>query len=298
MSENVVATYVGYAQDGTIIDSFNLCEGDILKVQEQKAKEAQKKFYKNQTELGKMERELGGFYMLYYSEKLFDGVVSNNNIVRVIYLATFIEYGTNRLVIKEEGKAQVALKEANIQGLLGIKDRGTYYNFKKEIISAGIMEIIDGELFMSKDYFNKGKEQTKNNYFIKMYINSIRELYNQVAPKQHKTLSYLFRLVPYINYKYNVITTTPHDSSQALKNRLKKEDIAEILGLDLKTYEKVENQLLKLKITFRGEVYSLLGLVIVRTDIKRKFYVVNPLLYSSGNDYTVLENVWARMLKV
>ena len=163
--------------------------------------------------------------------------------------------------------------------------------------SNGIMIFKDNEIYLSKQYFNKGTEQEKDLFFTKMYINTIRELYSQISPKQHKTLAHLFRLIPYVNYKYNVITSTPHDSNKALQNRLNKNEIAALLDLNLEAYKKVEQQLLKMRITFREEEYYLIGLITVKTDIKRQFYVVNPLLYSSSNDYEVLENVWARMLK-
>lgn len=290
-----MATYVGYTSDGKIIDSFNLHEGDILKLEKKKSEE-QKKYFKNLTEIGKMVDDLGGFYMLYYSDKLFDGRISDKHIARIIYLATFIEYDTNRLGYVKQGKKTVPLTEQDVKRELGI-DRKTYYDFRKEMTSNEIMSFKNNEIYLSKQYFNKGTEQTKNLFFTRMYIDSIRELYNQIPPRQHKTLAHVFKLVPYVNYKYNVITSTPHDSDEALKNRLDKKDIADLLHMDLKTYEKVEGQLLKLKITFREETYNLMGLITVRTDIKRRFYVVNPLLYSSSSDYEVLENVWARMLK-
>lgn len=292
---DTVATYVGFSPDGNIIDTFNLKEGESLKHEKQKSEE-QKKYLKNLTEIGKMTNDLGGFYMLYYSDKLFDGKISDKHITRIIYLATYIEYDTNRLAYTQQGKKPIPLTERDIKRELDI-DRKTYYDFRSEMTSNGIMIFKDNEIYLSKQYFNKGTEQEKDLFFTKMYINTIRELYSQISPKQHKTLAHLFRLIPYVNYKYNVITSTPHDSNKALQNRLNKKNIADLLELDLKTYEKIENQLLKLRITFREEEYYLIGLVTVKTDIKRQFYVVNPLLYSSSNDYEALENVWARMLK-
>ena len=32
-----------------------------------------------------MTNDLGGFYMLYYSDKLFDGKISDKHITRIIY---------------------------------------------------------------------------------------------------------------------------------------------------------------------------------------------------------------------
>ena len=186
---DTVATYVGFSPDGNIIDTFNLKEGESLKHEKQKSEE-QKKYLKNLTEIGKMTDDLGGFYMLYYSDKLFDGKISDKHITRIIYLATYIEYDTNRLAYTQQGKKPIPLTERDIKRELDI-DRKTYYDFRSEMTSNGIMIFKDNEIYLSKQYFNKGTEQEKDLFFTKMYINTIRELYSQISPKQHKTLAHL-----------------------------------------------------------------------------------------------------------
>lgn len=259
----------------------------------------QEDYLKNKTDLGKMESDLGGFYMLYYNERLFDGLISDTHIARVIYLATFIEYDTNKLVFYENGKQNIPFTEKDIRQLLKIKDRQTYYDFKKEVLDSGIMTITDSGIYMSKTYFNKGKDDKSNKfYFMKMYIDTIRQLYEQTNTRQHKTLGHLFKLIPFIDYEYNILTNSPNTNDRIKERLMTKKDIAKLLDMDLKTYERVEQQLLKLTITFRDKKYPLIGAISIKaldTEMNRirktNCYVVNPLIYSSINDYNVIDEI-------
>lgn len=258
----------------------------------------QEDYLKNKTDLGKMESDLGGFYMLYYNERLFDGLISDTHIARVIYLATFIEYDTNKLVFYENGKQNIPFTERDIKEILGIKDRQTFYDFKKEILDSGIMTITDNGIYMSKDYFNKGKDKGNKFFFMKMYIDTIRQLYEQTNTRQHKTLGHLFKLIPFIDYEYNILTNSPNTNIKFKERVMTKKDIAKLLDMDLKTYERVEQQLLKLTITFRNKKYPLIGAISIKaldTETNRirktNCYVINPLIYSSINDYSVIDEI-------
>lgn len=258
----------------------------------------QEDYLKNKTDLGKMESDLGGFYMLYYNERLFDGLISDTHIARVIYLATFIEYDTNKLVFYENGKINKPFTERDIKEILGIKKVQTYNEFKKEILDSGIMTITDSGIYMSKTYFNKGKDKGNKFYFMKMYIDTIRQLYEQTNTRQHKTLGHLFKLIPFIDYEYNILTNSPNTNDRIKERLMTKKDIAKLLNMDLKTYERVEQQLLKLTITFRDKKYPLIGAISIKaldTEMNRirktNCYVVNPLIYSSINDYNVIDEI-------
>ena len=92
-----------------------------------------------------------------------------------------------------------------------------------------------------------------------------------------KPLSHLFRLLPFCDYEYNTISNSPN-TEEALDATMTKSDIANLLNLDLKAYEKVERSLMDLKITMQGDVYYVMGSVTFgRGREKKKFYVINPL---------------------
>ena len=77
-----------------------------------------------------------------------------------------------------------------------------------------------------------------------------------------------------------------------------KQDIATLLGMDIKAYEKTEKALENLEIDLFGETYYVMGSVTIKCGgKKRMFYVVNPLIFNSGNEFDKLHNMWTQMLK-
>jgi hypothetical protein len=241
-----------------------------------------------------MSKHLGGFYfMVCYNDKLFDGKVSEKNIAKIIYLATFLDYETNKLVYYQNGKPDKDMTEQDIKVELGFKDKTAFSNFKKEMVNGKIMQFKEDGIYLSDSWFYKGKLdstvtnriQQNNGTFSRMYIDTIRQLYKQVNTRQHRSLGYLFRLLPFVDWEYNVISAEPNTGLNAVKKALTKQDIAGLLHVDLETYKKVEDALMSLRINVNDELYYVIGRVQVgpaRERITR--YVVNPLVYTGGHD--------------
>ena len=291
-------TVVRFDSEGNIVSSDLIGEYDSVKYVKS-LKENEKDFRvlkKNKEKMGKLTEELGGFYMLYYNDSLFDNRIDVKHICRIIFLATFLEYDTNRLV-KRDGRINKPLTEKDIKKELRL-DKKTYKSFKDEMLNNDIMTIDESGIYLSTNYFKKGNVIQDGRNFSRVYVNTVRELYYQISGRQHKTLSHLFRLLPYCDYEYNTISMKPN-TEEALDTTLTKEDIAELLNLDLKTYEKVERSLMDLKITIQGDMYYVIGSVTFgRGRDKRRFYVINPLIYNSGSSFDDLHSVWTKLLKL
>lgn len=291
-------TVVRFDSEGNIVSSDLIGEYDSVKYVKP-PKENEKDFRvlkKNKEKMGKLTEELGGFYMLYYNDSLFDNRIDVKHICRIIFLATFLEYDTNRLV-KRDGRINKPLTEKDIKKELRL-DKKTYKSFKDEMLNNNIMTIDENGIYLSTNYFKKGNVIQDGRNFSRVYVNTVRELYHQISGRQHKTLSHLFRLLPYCDYEYNTISTKPN-TEEALDTTLTKEDIAELLNLDLEAYKKLERSLMDLKITLRGDTYYVMGSVTFgRGRDKKHFYVVNPLIYNSGSSFESLHSIWAKLLKV
>ena len=290
-------TVVRFDSEGNIVSSDLIGEFDSVKYIKP-PKEGTKEYFqykKSQDKLGRLTEELGGFYMLYYNESLFDNKIDIKHICRIIFLATFLEYDTNKL-IERQGRTNITLTEKDIKRELNL-DNKTYKSFKEEMIANEIMSIKEDGVYLSFNYFKKGTAIRDGRSFSRVYVSTIRELYRQVSGRQHKTLSHLFRLLPFCDYEYNTISSNPN-TDEALSTTLTKEEIANLLNLDLKGYEKVEASLMNLKVVLKGEVYYVMGSVTFgRGREKKRFYVVNPLIYNSGDNFESLHSIWTKLLK-
>lgn len=290
-------TVVRFDEEGNIVSSDLIGEFDSLKyIKPPKKNEKDfRALKKNKEKIGKLTEELGGFYMLYYNESLFDNKVDVKHICRIIFLATFLEYDTNRLV-KRDGRSNEPLTEKDIKKELSL-DNKTFNSFKKEMVDNGIMVIEQDGIYLSPSYFKKGTAIQDGRNFSRVYVETVRELYRQTSGRQHKTLSHLFRLLPFCDYEFNTISNCPN-TEEALDTTMTKSDIANLLNLDLKTYEKAERSLMNLKITMRDDVYYVMGSVTFgRGGEKKKFYVINPLIYNSGSDFDSLHSIWSKLLR-
>ena len=250
---------------------------------------------------------LGGFcWMIYYDNKIFDNKLDIKHIARVMYLATFMEYNTNKLVFHESGKKNIPLTEKDLRQLLDL-DRRTYGAFKKDVTGNNIIVFEEDGIYMSNTFFYKGEIndykngiRKENGAFSRFYVDTVRTLYEGMTDsRQHKTLGYLFQLLPYCDFNYNIITKSPN-TLQAYDDVLTKKDIAELLGIDFKTYERIENQLRRLVLKVKGIEYYVIGRETIQIGEREDtFYIINPFIFNSQKrgHFTSLEYVWRKLRK-
>ena len=289
-------TVVRFDEHGNIISSDVIGENDNIRFIKP-AKEGSKKYKKNDDNISRMSDELGGFYfMLYFENKeLFDGRINEKQISRLIYLATYLDYDNNRLV-ERRGRSNEPLFEKDIKEKLKL-DKRVYKEFIEEVVSKNLLTFQDDGIYLSERFFCKGKCPKDGRKFSRVYISTVRQLYTQVNPKQHKTLSHLFKLLPFCDFEYNIITKHPNQED-SLKYRMTREQVAELLNVKGETYKTLEKNFEDLVITVHGEEYYVMCSVIIKCGGQKKsFYAINPLLFNSGNEVDKLKNVWTLMLK-
>ena len=243
--------------------------------------------------------------MIYYDNKLFDNKIDIKHIARVMYLATFIDYESNMLVIVENGKQKRPFTEKDIKEKIGLVKSQAYKQFKTEMINNKILQFEENGIYLSDEWFFKGeiKQYTKqikkaNGCFSRVYVETIRTLFEGLTDtRQHKTLGYLFQLLPYCDYNYNIITKEPY-SDKIGEEILTKKDIANLLNVDFKAYERIEKQLKQLVIKVRDVEYYVIGRATLEIGDKvNTFYVINPFVFNSQkkNDFLSLESLWIKL---
>lgn len=299
-----VDPYTGEVSDNNYIV---MREGDQVKCQQpndiDKLKDSE--YTENIKKCKNMSKKVGEFYfMVCYNNKLFDGKVSDKNVAKIIYLATFIDYENNKLVYAGRGRTKRAFEKKDIRQELGIKQHKAFEDFVQEMVDNGIMEFKQDGIYLSTDWFYKGelrndvvKQINQLGTFSRMYVNTIRQLYKQVKTTQHKSLGYLFRLMPFIDWEYNVISKEPNTGLNAVQKALTKKDIAELLGIEFETFKKAEKALMGLTINIQGQQYYAMGKIIVgRGESQTTRYVINPFIFTGGHEVDKLQQTWTGLL--
>ncbi len=124
----------------------------------------------------------------------------------------------------------------------------------------------------------KGKiNKNKNVEVIRVFDDAIRELYENSLPREHKKIALLLEILPYINYKYNVVCKNPKETNIELIEPLKMTDICKILDYDVTNASKLKKSLFSLTV---GNEY-VVGMF--EKGCGKAIYV-NPRVYYKGGD--------------
>lgn len=247
----------GYSQG--VIDSQKKKEiiKDIMEM-----KEEQTDFHKRLLDT------YGSFYFNFYKRIKIEGQF----LFRFIYLCSFMNYDG----YLSDGRR--LLREADFIDIL-LLGKSEYYKTKDYLLEKDLISInAEGLISVNSKYCKKGKiNKTKVVEVIRMFNNGIQELYQKALPREHKKLAILLDILPYINYKYNIICYNPTEENIELIKPIKMPDLCEMLGYDRSNSSRIKKQLFSLRVS--GE--KVIGLWQVENV---DALLVNPRVYYKGGE--------------
>lgn len=257
------------------------------------------KLFKEGDDKAMFEHGSGGYINMYYvkNEILFNNLnIEASNVSRILYLATYIDWNTsneNLLVKPGQFNKSYPMTRRDLQLVLGLAER-TFTDFIKSSKENNIMFEVDGRFYMNSDYFNKGKVSFKDKEYTRLYINTVRDLFERCNPRQHKQLSYLFKLIPKMYYLNNALVHNPEAKDLKDVKYMNLTDVCKFLGVgyDNNNMSKVKRDLIKFYTTYDGTKRGVFKYITVE-GIKDKYsyFVVNPSVVYSGDDFGVANNI-------
>lgn len=267
-----------------------------------KNKEKKLNFLRENNEFEKHCSNLGGFIHMIYlkNDILFNNTnIDKNNITRIIYLATFMNYEDGLLVFdeqkREEGKYtnKQPLTRDDIQEILKLND-STFKRFLKNVKDNNLLRVEKKKFYINTECFIKGEvdKLKKNQEYCRLYINTIRSLYNGCKPTQHKILANILQLIPYIHYNENIICHNPNcDILKEDIQYLTLNEICDMLGISENEGNRttLAKQLYSFKLKFDEKEIPLLSYVVVNSCTN--YFVVNPLVIYKGNSLMSIKRV-------
>lgn len=276
--------------EGNIEYAGVMKESEDIKIVK-KTSDEQKNAIKRKDELGEYTNELGGFIhvMMYINnELLFSNVgLDRANISRLIYLATYIDYNDreeNVLVKHGKNNKIEYLNKDDIKEIMNLSN-ATLSRFLKDLKDNELLFEANDKFYISTKYFSKGKSNFDKKKYTRVFIKTTRELYKGCSTRQHMKLSYVFCLIPFLNYETNILCSNPTEINKDKLNRLGLSDICELLGLstDKKSMHKFENDLYKISINIDGNDYYMFTRVITKGEYHNNYFIINPSIIWNGN---------------
>ena len=233
-----------------------------------------------------MSGKYGGFYFLFY--KLIDKGIKNQYIMRYLYLCTFMNYSGNLLFGNAKKEIDRYMTEKDLFEVLRLSDRETVRT--KKIFKENELIFIDdkGNLQINNKYCVKGTVDInyKKDGKIRIFDNAISDLYTMATPSEHKKLSLLITLLPYINLHNNIICHNPRCEFKAQLEIIDMKEICRIVRYSETQSSRLRKELLALRVG--GELVVMFG----ETD-NAKFITINPRVYYGGSveDFKYLKHV-------
>ena len=257
-------------------------EGDRLKIVSEKQRNAIQKSIKNKElndNMKEWNKELGGFVFILF--KYGDVIFSQSpeliqeDITKLFYLSTFVDYEGN-LIYNDN-----LIKRKDMQKLINISREKFSVLFNK-LKNLGIILEENKFIKVNKDYFFKGEiEKTiKTNYnYTRLYINSIRYLYENVSIRKHKQLGSYFKMIPYIHRQQNTLCFNPdsHINDIELMNVI---ELKGILGYHENSIIRFMDDLTSIKLINEE---SILAYISHDKDKGKSYIIINPRVFYGGN---------------
>lgn len=257
----------------------------------------QKAFINKQSDFKSHCNSLGGFIHMIYAknEILFNDLnIDKANISRIIYLATYMDYTQKGLVViqpkSKDGKFLPIepMTKKVMQTTLNLGDTA-FKKFLKDMKDNSLIYEVDKKYYINTDYFIKGEvenmDKAKQNY-CRLFIDTIRSIYESCKAKEHKTLATVYQLIPFVHYSNNMICNTPNELESNSKPMSLKE-IGALLNLeDSKgNLRKLVKELESIKVFVKDKEYKLFAYIYMND---KDFFFINPYIVYSGNDINKL----------
>lgn len=265
---------------GEYIDIY---EGDKLKIVRNNQQEAINKSIQTRKlndETKEWNEELGGFvFVLFkYCDKLLNtqSDITPEDITKLFYLATYVDYRGNLIL---DGNS---MTRQDMQQILKI-NRSNFDIFFNKMKKDNIFIQPDKKTIkINKEYFTKGeidKEIQQYYDYTRVYIKTIRYLFENVAQRKHKQLGTYFKLIPYIHRQQNVLCWNPSDNVCDIQPMILS-DLKDILGYNRKSVKPFIDSLLETRLD-NGE--AIIGFFVTNSDFWKSTIVVNPKVFYGGN---------------
>lgn len=287
---------------GMLIKDIVIKDGEDIEVYNKRQRDAFKKKIEKENALKEhIEKNEGEFvnfiykYMCPAFQKLEEhekckGNKANIHIIRFLILATHINF-KNNLYDNNNNR----IKKSSLSKIWDVKDRkgiNDTYNLLKEL--EYIKETEEGYIMINESLIKKGdmanfKDIKKSDFdstYTRLFSDNIQNMYLNTESKSRKQLANLFKILPYVNFKYNVFCENPTETDMENITPMNWTDLARLCG-----YEEKKNIAKFKKDLFKLKIYGFNVVAEFKMDNGYSI-VVNPKIYYSGDDIKDVEMLY------
>lgn len=202
-------------------------------------------------------------------------IFKKEDITKVIYIASFMNYDCKLMLTERTPMSKIILK-----GKLGLSDY-RFDLFYKKLIDNKVLTEKDGYIYFDNRIAFKGKSLGCTDSFTRIYKDNVQKIYESIDIREHKKLSILFLMIPYLNLKYNIICKNPYETNKDLVKPLTLGEMAELFGIKERSFV---TSIKYLKSIRDIDGNPLIAEISICPEISENVFVINPRFIYAGNN--------------
>ena len=229
-------------------------------------------------------KDLGAFFLHVFQSTGGFTKMRPKTAARLMYLATYLSYdgvlcSTQRTKMTKKRMAE----------LLGLK-RKTFDRFFVEVTDAGMLIKTDDGYTMDRNYFVRGKvERANNTRFTRVFIKSMRALYEATPPCLHQYLGYIFLMMPYVNVQWNIVCHNPLEDHLEVIEPMTLGEFCDAIGYERDNAQRLLDNYRKITFNWKGK-QQYFCTFFYEEDIRDMRIVCNPNLFYIGKHIEKVES--------
>lgn len=233
---------------------------------------------RRKTNCARISKNIGNFYFAIARKPFCD--ISPATLGRLIFLATYLEFGSNRLVFDKD---KTPIRRKDLPDLLALSNPAITAMLK-EASPTFINKSSNGNIEMNSDYFCYGilSKSARNDPHQKIYRSFIRRLYKEDVSNT-RYLGYIFKLLPYINIEYNIICKNPFEKDIDAIQPIYLSEFASIIGYNKSQISRLKKIYNKVRFNVGTEKQRFISFIGNGLD-DDSVICINPRILYSGTD--------------
>lgn len=254
---------------------------------------AQEKYRKHQEYLERQkvecteQQKLLGKYVFTAAEEETFSDLSPDLLARAVYLATHLDFDSDTLWATQ----RTPVKRSELHKTLRLSESAAD-TFWRNVKDKYFYRSEDGCLHAKSQVFAMGHLAALPSIeYQKIYTAALRELYEKIPSRQHKRLGYALKMLPYLNFQFNILCHNPTVTEYNKIEPLTVAEFCENIGFDKAHASQLASDYGKLTFTVNGMQEVFCKFLSNGRDVTTAHIFINPRLVYKGSDFKKVEAV-------
>lgn len=208
--------------------------------------------------------------------------IKAETMARLVYLSTYLSFDNNKLMRTE----RTPMSLDDLESVLMLS-ASTLYRFLKEVLGTYLLLDEEGGLYFSDIYFYRGElgKITTHPEYQKIYIDAVQHVYRKSSAPAHRYLGYIYQMIPFINFEYNVICHNPHTTILEDIEPMTVDEFCNAIRYSTKQRLRLIRNYANITFPVRGREERFCSFVFDGQDISTAKIFVNPRILHRGSNW-------------